>query len=870
MSRKVHSLRYVGSHGYGKMRTALLLGTAAACSLLAATYLPAETLTLPPGSIVDLPQGGTVRLPAPPAPIVSLSSDKASVTAGQSIALTWTATNAETCTAGGGWSGAKAATGGTETITPAATANYTLGCTGPGGTGSSTTVAVTVVPAQPPSEVQVSVSNPGFESDFTNWTTYGATVAVNTTDPHGGTKSATFGPASGPFHTITGLTPNTDYVFRAWAKRGTAGSGTYGSAIGVKNFGVGDVYTRITSSAYAQVSVTFHTGTSNTSAVIFGWSDTDTDVRMDDVTVATAAAPPPPPPPPSGLQMVGIGCTTVYYIDKDCDGFGTGKKASDVYPLGSGVSFQPGTYTMGDKPDADDTDATVNTTASWQTKWGTTNQGMVNFLQQKKGFTNTSRIFYISKDGNDATAVVNDPTKPWRHSTPVVLQMQDMQGGAIVIRGGVWDYELHMGGGCYYDELNAVRCLNLVGSNGHPAYVMNYPGEAVVSSAGIGFAQTYAPGENGGGGYITFDGLQIRAEIYAQGDGISVTNVTNYRFINMEFAGWHQTTFGNKAFNSELTDNVFHDQSFHSIYFTACCYYPPAMTPTGDFDFTADAARPHPMQIQGGLIKHNVMYNNGLSGYEPVHMNGYINGVVIDGNIIAYSGGTAVGFQTGVSNSYIINNLAYGNGRDAITFAMQPTQGTNQHDNVIENNTLWVGSHSDGIRETSPFGGINITDTSADGPHQIRNTTIRNNIIVIDNYGPQDYVPTVFTFGRNSNPDTNTVQNNVIWSNATTRTPAPTDRVATIAADSGGHATGDFTFTQFNAYGPLVSGNLYADPKFVSASQAWGQMPEKFNLRLQAGSPAINAGTTAGAPTTDVLGATRGSPPEIGAYEYQP
>src|SRR5689334_24848951 len=102
--------------------------------------------------------------------------------------------------------------------------------------------------------------------------------------------------------------------------------------------------------------------------------------------VASIAADTAPQP-----QAIGMGCTTVYYIDKDCDGYGVGKKSSGIYPLGDNTALgSPGTYTMGDMPDADDEDPAVNTTASWEAKWGKGNQAIVNFLQQRKGFTNTS------------------------------------------------------------------------------------------------------------------------------------------------------------------------------------------------------------------------------------------------------------------------------------------------------------------------------------------------------------------------------------------------------------------------------------------------------------------------------------------------
>ena len=81
-------------------------------------------------------------------------------------------------------------------------------------------------------------------------------------------------------------------------------------------------------------------------------------------------------------------------------------------PAGVGV---PAYYSMGDSPCPDYSDRTVTTTAQWQTKWGSTNAGMVSWLNSNfdGGFANTANIFYLSLSGNNSTAVVNDPTHPY-------------------------------------------------------------------------------------------------------------------------------------------------------------------------------------------------------------------------------------------------------------------------------------------------------------------------------------------------------------------------------------------------------------------------------------------------------------------------
>jgi Bacterial Ig-like domain (group 3)/Beta-propeller repeat len=89
-----------------------------------------------------------------PAPTVTIAVSPTSITVGQSATLTWSSTNATSCTASGAWSGSEA-TSGTMSASPttAATDSYVLACTGTGGTASGTatlTVAAAVVPPPTP------------------------------------------------------------------------------------------------------------------------------------------------------------------------------------------------------------------------------------------------------------------------------------------------------------------------------------------------------------------------------------------------------------------------------------------------------------------------------------------------------------------------------------------------------------------------------------------------------------------------------------------------------------------------------------------------------------------------------------------------
>jgi len=74
-----------------------------------------------------------------PQPTVMLTANPTFVLSGGTTTLTWTTTNATSCTAFLGWNGAKATTG-VEVVTPTATTTYQLDCTGPGGLGSDDAV----------------------------------------------------------------------------------------------------------------------------------------------------------------------------------------------------------------------------------------------------------------------------------------------------------------------------------------------------------------------------------------------------------------------------------------------------------------------------------------------------------------------------------------------------------------------------------------------------------------------------------------------------------------------------------------------------------------------------------------------------------
>jgi len=88
--------------------------------------------------------------PATPAPTITLTVDRGSITAGQSAVLSYTATNATAVTINPGIGAVQPATTGTRQITPTQTTSFTARATGPGGSSDSAAVNVVVNPVAAP------------------------------------------------------------------------------------------------------------------------------------------------------------------------------------------------------------------------------------------------------------------------------------------------------------------------------------------------------------------------------------------------------------------------------------------------------------------------------------------------------------------------------------------------------------------------------------------------------------------------------------------------------------------------------------------------------------------------------------------------
>ena len=171
--------------------------------------------------------------PTAPAPAVTLSANPSTVNNGAASTLSWSATNATSCTASGGWSGSQAISGSESTSALSATTAYTLSCTGTGGTTvQSATVTVTASTTAPTGTATLSWVPPTENTDGTAVTTLTGYHIYYGTSQGELTQSIAASGATTTSYEITGLSSGTWYF--AVAADAADGSESAQSDVGSK------------------------------------------------------------------------------------------------------------------------------------------------------------------------------------------------------------------------------------------------------------------------------------------------------------------------------------------------------------------------------------------------------------------------------------------------------------------------------------------------------------------------------------------------------------------------------------------------------------------------------------------------------------
>jgi MYXO-CTERM domain-containing protein len=228
------------------------------------------------------------------------------------------------------------------------------------------------------------------------------------------------------------------------------------------------------------------------------------------------------------------------------------------------------------------------------------------------------------------------------------------------------------------------------------------------------------------------------------------------------------------------------------------------------------------------IIRNNVIWGNAMCG---VHMNGDINfggdgvisGAVVENNVIRDNGrlgGSAINGD-GVTGAVIRNNVLDGNHASGISL-YQIDGGLPSTGNKVVNNTVRMASDARWA--------VNIQDRGS-------GNVLRNNILLNANTG-----------------------RGAIDTCAACLTGMVFEHNAVV-----GRFMVDGVMTDFAGWRTRIGADTSS---FVATD---GELfASATDLKLRAGSPAVDRGVATDAPATDVLGTTRpqGSAVDIGAYEY--
>ena len=322
---------------------------------------------------------------------------------------------------------------------------------------------------------------------------------------------------------------------------------------------------------------------------------------VSDPAAAAAVVPPSDQSTTPSDGRLGRGCTSAWFIDEDCDGFGVGVRSSGSYG-------GPG---LGDRPDANDTDATINTAATVRAAYDANGNGALDtaelksFLAAHKGITGKN-VYYIGANGSNDTGKPNNPKAPYRtfhgpRGSATYGVWQYLQPGDVVMfQGGTYE-EPTMGGGAPSMKSGAA---------GRPIVVMSMPGENVLFNTVSNY--TF---DTVGSHDLIIDGFNIdNPKNTGLGTGWSVSSSTNVIVRNIESQRFNYIASIDNMHNVTVEKVVIHHNTEHGLYM---------------------GARDRPSRKI--TIKDSIFYKNGIeAGYGHFQYNGRVTEMVIDGQHLPF------------------------------------------------------------------------------------------------------------------------------------------------------------------------------------------------------------------------------------------
>jgi hypothetical protein len=519
----------------------------------------------------------------------------------------------------------------------------------------------------------------------------------------------------------------------------------------------------------------------------------------------------------------GLGASTYTCVDRDGDGYGVGPGCTG--------------------PDADDQDATVHTATQALAKW----TDMPTFLQHLGYFP--AHIWYVATDGGSGT--VDNAAAPFRTccGSGSATKANPAAGDAVLFRGGTY----------------AFLATPPTGTAGAPTILMSYPGElAEFDTAGTGFSALNLS-------YTVFDGFKFSANGSSAGLALggypaNIDNSTNVILRHIESTRNKWGIVANTFTEYIVEDSVFHD-NWPS---TGCNSCEHGFYATNHDGYTNPGDNISSRNVKNFFVRRNLFYRNTYNG---IQLNGRFSNAILEQNI-SYSNGIAgYSWETGVNHSTFRSNVAINNTTHGLVLydydawcpvynpgGVGSTCPYSENYNLIENFSVYnLGQDpSSGASSVNASTAVIVNNASTGTSIDMGHNTIRNIVAVV--------------------PDSGDHYHALEWSQASTGWPG-TSTVAgivfqKIGAGAGGSPIGYGPGSSYG-YAPYscataatittISGCTNADPKFAAVG-TW-DVPTAFDLRLQSSSPAIHAGTSAGAPTYDLLGNPFANPRSLGAYE---
>jgi hypothetical protein len=436
---------------------------------------------------------------------------------------------------------------------------------------------------------------------------------------------------------------------------------------------------------------------------------------------------------------------------------------------------------------------------------------------------------YLATNGDDGNPGTQG--SPWR----TLQYAADVAepGSTVCLRAGTYQEA---------DTVNFTRS----GKAGAPITFASAPGEKVTLQGSLYVVE--------GVSYLNIVGLIVRDFHYW---GVSLQgNNEHIVFSGLEIiggeAGFHFTEgeSGQPASNGPVTDVLVEDSVIHDAMYTAVDCTPGPCNQTVfrrleiygagiEAGYGGDG-----LGLERGqdvLVEDCYIHDNGGDGIDlnSRDFNGNVPGIIVRRNRVARNHLEGIKMWAG---GRMENNLVWGQGIDPVMVGKFPCT-VEMYNNTIAYNMYDPAYSGRGYAFVAAY-------PEENGPPSI-NLIMVNNIFAF-NTGPEVGDPTGIYLGPGV---TLTESHNLFWSRED----------GEIQADFiQGHdvwftraEVGDGTWAESSGQG---EGDLAADPLFVAG---W---PD-FDFHLAEGSPARGAGLGSGAPSEDLEGCARGTPPSIGASE---